>query len=150
METKDIRLKNLLELSKQTRFVVDFCRMIGMKPSYFSQIKTRKKAIGDATARKVERILGLPTGFMDVMHESEKETTPETTTESPTSDVMGVAYSIASLPEALREQFKRLVYQMADYCSSTTLKYGDVKPFHIEDINSDGNTNLSASNGNGH
>lgn len=127
METKEIRLNNLLALSSKYGRIVDFCERIAMNPSYFSQIKSGKKAIGDDIARKVEEKLGLARGYMDSAQDDDRiQTRP------PTTDAMATAYSIEALPAPLREQFKRLVFQVAAYCSEEPRDAGgDVQPFEM-------------------
>lgn len=40
--------------------------VVGLAPSYLSQLKTGKRGMGARTARKIEAALGLPTGAFDV------------------------------------------------------------------------------------
>lgn len=127
METKEIRLNNLLALSSKYGRIVDFCDRIAMNPSYFSQIKSGKKAIGDDIARKVEEKLGLPRGYMDSAQDEDK-----LPSKPPETDALATAYSIEALPAPLREQFKRLVFQVAAYCNETPAESGgDVQPFDM-------------------
>lgn len=128
MESKEIRLNNLLTLAGKYGRIVEFCDRINMNPSYFSQIKSGKKAIGDDIARKVEEKLGLPRGYMDSQQDEDRlQGTP------PGNDALATAYSIESLPVPLREQFKRLVFQVAAYCneSSQTSGSDDIQPFEM-------------------
>ncbi len=122
METKEIRLINLLTLAKRYGQDVEFCKRIDMNPSYLPQLKARSKSIGDKVARKVEEKLGLERGYMDVVHDV--QSLPDAI---PAADVMSVAYSIESMPDEVREQFKRLVFQIAAYCSSHPAKNADSK-----------------------
>lgn len=128
MESKEIRLNNLLALAGKYGRIVEFCERINMNPSYFSQIKSGKKAIGDDIARKVEEKLGLARGYMDSQQEEDRlQGTP------PGTDALATAYSIESLPIPLREQFKRLVFQVAAYCNESVQSQcdGDVQPFEM-------------------
>lgn len=125
MEIKEIRLNNLLALSNKYGKIVDFCERIDMNPSYFSQIKGGKKAIGDDIARKVEEKLGLNRGYMDSSQDEDR-----LQGKPPANDALATAYSIEALPAPLREQFKRLVFQVAAYCSETT-QNADVQPFEM-------------------
>lgn len=127
MEIKEIRLNNLLALSSKYGRIVDFCDRIAMNPSYFSQIKSGKKAIGGDIARKVEEKLGMPRGYMDSLQDEDK-----LPSKPPGTDALATAYSIEALPAPLREQFKRLVYQVSAYCSETpAVSGGDVQPFDM-------------------
>lgn len=127
MESKTIRLNNLIALASKYRRVVEFCERIGMQPSYFSQLKSERKSVGDDLARKIEEKLGLQRGYLDVQH-NEKDDAPA----PPASDALGVAYSIEAMPEPLREQFKKLVYQVAAYCSEKPVGVtSDVQPFIV-------------------
>lgn len=67
MDSFDIRRENLMELAKQYKRQNLFCEMIEMNPSYMSQIKSRRKNVGDQIARMVEKKLGLPHGYMDLL-----------------------------------------------------------------------------------
>lgn len=125
METKAIRLRNLLSLAEQYPRNIDFCERVKMNPTYFSQIKSGKKAIGDEIARKVESLLGLDRGFMDVTHGDESRT------RSPSSDALAMSYAIDSLPAPIRDAFKRLIYQVAANQVSDTAAGNEVGPFRI-------------------
>lgn len=128
METRDIRLSNLLDLSSGYGKIVDFCRKVGMNPSYYSQIKSGKKAIGDDIARKVERALGLDRGYLDTPKNAGPVKQPFSN--SVDNDVMAIAYSIQSLPNGLRDQLQRMVHQIAAHCQ-TTVQSKDVGGFNI-------------------
>ena len=48
MESKEIRLNNLLALAAAGyKRNAEFCKRIGMNPTYFSQLKTGRKTVGD-------------------------------------------------------------------------------------------------------
>ena len=113
METREIRLANLLALAANYRRLADFCERIGVSPSYFSQVKSGRKALGDVMVRKIEEKLGLHRGYMDTIREGAEETK-----RPPASDALAVAYAIESLPAPLREQFTKLVHQVAVYCTT--------------------------------
>lgn len=146
MDIKEIRLLNLLTLAQKHGQDIDFCKRIDMNPSYLPQLKSRGKSIGDKIARKVEEKLGLQRGFMDVSHES-----AELPDKLPDSDVMATAYSIESLPKPLRDQFKRLVFQMVAYCNEgtapaiDTASDDDIHPFDmtVERKREDGSSEIS-------
>lgn len=111
METKTIRLRNLLALADKYKRIIDFCKRIEMNPSYFSQIKNGTKAIGDDIARRVEATLGIPRGYLDVMHDSVTEEN-----KPPEAAALAVAYSIEAMPQELKEIFKKLVHQISIHC----------------------------------
>ncbi|MBN3839242.1 hypothetical protein [Burkholderia sp. Ac-20349] len=105
---KQVRLDNFLLLAADYPKIADFCRVIQIQPSYYSQVKRGTKVIGDDLAARIETALELPQGWMDTPHnrsEEQSRTLP--------SDVIGVAYAMASLPEGIRERIKSLVYEMA-------------------------------------
>jgi len=138
METREIRLKNLLALSDKHRKIIDFCRKVEMNPSYFSQIKSGKKAIGDEIARKLERKLGLDRGYLDTIHDGAQAHG------SPVAgEVMAAAYSMQMLPAPLRDQLSRLIHQIAAYCQQTPPTGGfDVGPFDIAFEESNGSNRV--------
>ena len=41
-----------------------FCEKVEINPAYFSQITNQSKALGDELARRIERNLGLPIGYI--------------------------------------------------------------------------------------
>ncbi len=108
VRNKEVRLANFLKLSEGYKKISEYCEVIGIAPSYFSQVKRGSKVIGDEIAERVENALGLPQGWMDTQHKNEAEQIRSLPT-----DVVGVAYAIASLPEGVRERIKGLVYEMA-------------------------------------
>jgi hypothetical protein len=107
MEIKETRLANFLTLASGYPKIIEFCEAVAMAPSYFSQVKRGQKAIGDDRARQIEEALSLPKGWMDTPHNQ-----PAEQTRLP-SDDLGVAYALASLPDAIRQQIKTLVYSLA-------------------------------------
>lgn len=125
MEIKAIRLRNLLSLAEQYPRNIDFCERVKMNPTYFSQIKSGKKAIGDEIARKVEAHLGLDRGFIDVMHGEAPHP------RAPSSEALAMSYAIDSLPAPIRDAFKRLVYQVAASQISDNVQGNEVGPFRI-------------------
>ena len=71
MNTQTVRERNLRRLLKESGETADqFAKLVGTNPSYISQILSRKstKTLGDRLARKIERALSLPAGWME--HES--------------------------------------------------------------------------------
>lgn len=108
METKDIRLQNLLQLAKGYGKVHEFCSAVEISPSYFSQLKGRVKTIGDSIARRIEEKLKLPRGYMDLVHDG--QTAP---TDDVPSRALGLAYTINTLPPRLQRKLADLVFEMA-------------------------------------
>lgn len=125
MESKDIRLKNLLEIAAKEKNDKVFCEKIEMNPSYFSQVKCGRKAIGGNLARKIESALNLPTGFLDNLRDHE-EPLPN---HMPEASVMATAYAIEALPGHIRESVARLVFEIATEQKSERQK--QVQPFDI-------------------
>ena len=105
METRQIRLQNLLSLASGYDQINRFCEAIDISPSYFSQVKSGKKAIGDAIARRTEGLLGLPPGWLDVLQASDAESMP--------SDTLGIAYALEGLPERVKSRVKLLILELA-------------------------------------
>ncbi|WP_186260315.1 S24 family peptidase [Burkholderia gladioli] len=68
MEISEIRLANMRHLSRQEESAAAFARRLGMAYALLQNYigKTPTKKIGDKTARNVERVLGLPIGWMDL------------------------------------------------------------------------------------
>lgn len=71
MDSKTIRLINLETLVAQEDKASTFAEKIGMSASQLSQIRNPKykRTVGDAAARSIETALGLPHGWMDVLHD---------------------------------------------------------------------------------
>lgn len=120
METREIRLRNLLELASGYKRFAEFCEKIDMSPSYFSQIKSGTKDIGDKIARKVEVRLGIPRGYLDVPHQQVPA--------GDTSDSIGLAFAINALHPAIREQLRRLIFIMAAHATAPA----EIHPFRVE------------------
>lgn len=70
MDIKEIRRENLRLLAKEKGGQARLAEMLGMSLSYLGQIigKNPVKGIGDAIARRVEKELELPHGWMDQAH----------------------------------------------------------------------------------
>lgn len=71
MDSKTIRLINLETLVAREDKASTFAEKIGMSASQLSQIRNPKykRTVGDAAARSIESVLGLPHGWMDVLHD---------------------------------------------------------------------------------
>lgn len=107
METKEIRLTNLLALAAGYKRNSQFCERIGMNPTYFSQVKTGRKSIGDELARRIEQSLGLPRGYLD---------TPKTDKQRDGNvpiETLSAAYALEALAPAVRDTITRLIYTLA-------------------------------------
>lgn len=70
MDIKEIRRENLRLLAKDKGGQARLAELLGMSLSYLGQIigKNPVKGIGDAIARRVEKELELPHGWMDQAH----------------------------------------------------------------------------------
>lgn len=110
METREIRLENLMALAAGYKRNFEFCETIGMNPTYFSQVKTGRKAIGDELARRIEQALNLQRGYLDTPKEPPKAT--EATSHIPT-ETLGVAYALEALSAPVRDGLVRLIFTMA-------------------------------------
>lgn len=78
MDIKDIRLANLEKLISKEISATVFAHKIEMSPSQLSQIRNPKysRSVGNAMARRVEKIFSLPHGWMDKLQVNQ-ETEPE-------------------------------------------------------------------------
>lgn len=65
---KDTRRHNLMALLARADSQAEFARSLEVDPAYISQLVTGVREVGDKTARKIERLKGEPTGWMDVPH----------------------------------------------------------------------------------
>lgn len=127
MESKEIRLRNLLALASGYKRNAEFCQKIGMNPTYFSQLKTRRKTVGDELARRIEVTMGLPRGYLD----TQKTEPPATTSQIPV-ETLGIAYALESLSPATREALSRLIYTLAaEATEHKTRREQVVAPFSI-------------------
>lgn len=75
MENKDIRKANLAllldeHLDTEGNTKASFAELLGMVPPQLSQLLGQKsfRNIGDRMARKIEKSLGMPNGWMDTLH----------------------------------------------------------------------------------
>lgn len=71
MDIKDIRLVNLEKLISKEVSATVFAHKIEMSPSQLSQIRNPKysRSVGNAMARRVEKIFALGHGWMDRLHD---------------------------------------------------------------------------------
>ena len=70
-------LKRLIE-KKAGGKQVKFAEMADLAVPHVSQMKTGKRAMGDAVARRIEEKIGLPVGYMDTLHEIRPDLGPRT------------------------------------------------------------------------
>jgi phage repressor protein C with HTH and peptisase S24 domain len=70
LDIKSIRRQNLVALLERFETAAGFAKAVGTSAAYVSQILSEKvqAEIGDALARKIEKALDLPHGWMDVLH----------------------------------------------------------------------------------
>lgn len=126
METKEIRLANLLALAAGYKKNTLFCERISMNPTYFSQLKTGRKAVGDDLARRIEQQLGLPRGYLDT-----PKVEGRTSGQIP-AETLGVAYALESLSPHIRESLSRLIYSLAaEAAEQRSAREQVVAPFSI-------------------
>jgi hypothetical protein len=84
MENKEIRHANLLVLIKETpeKTMVVLAKRCGINEVYLSLLKVRERGMGNSVARRLERGMGKPVGWMDLMHSSRRQNNaPEQTSE---------------------------------------------------------------------
>lgn len=65
MDNSEIRRQRLLKEIEKHGSIEALSQAVDINPSYLSQIKIRKRNMGSKTARKFERLLGLPEGAWD-------------------------------------------------------------------------------------
>jgi len=72
----DFRRAHLIRLIERYGTLDHFSEVVGLAPSYISQLKTGKRGMGPRTARKIELALELDRGTLDVPppgHDLDKE-----------------------------------------------------------------------------
>lgn len=67
MDSKEIRHQNLLLLLERYRTQKEFAEALGVSAQRLGHL-INGKPLGDATARQIEQLHGLPPGWMDVPH----------------------------------------------------------------------------------
>lgn len=122
METKDIRLANILQIASQYKRDAEFCKVIEMNPTYFSQLRNERKVIGDDLARRIEEKLSLPRGYLD----TPKGNPASTGTEIPI-DTLSIAYALQTLSPAVRASLSQLIYHLAAEAKSVATATASVK-----------------------
>lgn len=76
MTATDFRRAHLIRLIERHGTLDHFSEVVGLAPSYLSQLKTGKRGMGPRTARKIEAALKLDRGTLDIPppgHELDKE-----------------------------------------------------------------------------
>ena len=110
-DINEIRVRNLMVLA--TKFDSDrqFCAAAGLNHSYYPQLKSGMKRIAGPRARRIERQLGLDPLYLDTEHPSSAPPVVEAPPPDPRSDQQ-VAAALGSLPRDVRDQIKRLVFEL--------------------------------------
>lgn len=82
VDAKSIRRQNLVALLRRFDTAAAFAKAVGTSAAYVSQILSAKiqAEIGDALARKIEKALDLPHGWMDVLHDDVEKRAEDFTT----------------------------------------------------------------------
>jgi hypothetical protein len=107
VETREIRRANVIRLADGYGRIVDFCEKAGIRPAYYSQIKSRNKALGDDLARRMEENLGLTRGYFDVLQDAGEQS------HKVTADTLSIAYAIEGLPDTMKDRIKMLVWSLS-------------------------------------
>lgn len=76
MDSKEIRHQNLLRLFGRYRTQKEFAEALGVSAQRIGHLINATKPIGDATARQLEQLHGLPPGWMDLPHGADDAATP--------------------------------------------------------------------------
>jgi hypothetical protein len=84
-----------------------FAERLEIQPSYWSQIKSRSRQIGERLARQFERCMHKPFGWMDQRHPPASRSAPGSASRAPMPAVAGAPMSPAasSLPQNDDERF---------------------------------------------
>lgn len=59
---------------RQVTLEAPFAEQLRVSPSYWSQLKSRNRQIGETLARQFERLCGKPLGWLDEEHPAESQT----------------------------------------------------------------------------
>lgn len=101
MDIKEIRLTNMLDIIDGVSSQREFCDLAGIESSYVSQIKnpSNPKNIGEKLARRIEKAMDKPPGWMDQLHKVSRsieskwmvgDQEPEDTNIEPGLDITGM------------------------------------------------------------
>lgn len=117
MDAYDIRHQNFMALFAQYKaarpsepqrgMLKGFAESAGMSDRIASHYKGRRKQIGSATARRVERSLGKPHGWLDVPHPVEGTRTPSAEVEEEVAgevEFIAMARRLYALDKAIARQ----------------------------------------------
>lgn len=69
MDVKQIRFQNFKSLLGKAESQRAFADTVGLAVAFVSQVNTKRRAVGDDAARRIEVALGLPRGWMDKQHD---------------------------------------------------------------------------------
>lgn len=112
MDSKEIRKINLRALIKESKKTkVKFANDVETDPAYISQIFSAKtKAeVGDEFARKIERKLNLPRGWMDTLDHRDRQSTIE---------AGQLIEDYRALPEGLQSHIARKTAELRRYADA--------------------------------
>lgn len=116
MDVRETRLANIESLAAQHRYAKEFCKTVGLDPSYLSQLRSRSKSVGNALARAIEGKLGLEAGWLDVPQAPQAVDTPRqagAAAPTPPNEVMSAAYALQTLDPRMRDSITRLILTAA-------------------------------------
>jgi len=77
-----------------------FAERLQIQPSYWSQIKSRSRQVGERLARQFEQLCHKPVGWMDLAHDGSAETKAHAAKVAPPTDPHG-----SPLPQGADERF---------------------------------------------
>lgn len=109
----EMRRKALLELIKQcvpSRFETqrEMAEALGFVPAHFSQMKSGNRPVGNESADRIERGLGLPVGSLDREPEPGADLLPSSNTAPQHSEVIFTSEKVVPLPSDAEWPFARV------------------------------------------
>lgn len=136
MTSEEIRWRNLVWLFRQSglRFDAEFASKIGIAPGYYSQVMDRKKNIGNKVARRIEKNLNKPIGWMDIKHDAEddrKEIKQESKQSIAQDDDISAFVVLKTLPDSVQNQVKKLIFSIAAELPTTHKINKEHQPFTL-------------------
>ena len=117
MTSHEIRYQNFMALFAQFKaarpdqpahgMLKKFAEAAGMSDRIASHYKGRRKQIGSATARRIERCLGKPNGWLDMPHSAASPVHPTSTSEALAGELefVGLAQRLYALDKAAARRF---------------------------------------------
>ena len=105
----ETRLANLLALAAKYRFSREFCEAAGISPSYFSQLRSRVKTLGNTLARDIESRLNLENGALNEPVAAPAPVAPA----GLQPETLTAAYAMQSMDPSVRGGFVRLILAVA-------------------------------------